>query len=329
MNAKITFFEYRKAGLLLVLAITLFIFNQGAVAQEEPVTSNSDSGSSQKYVTNVDRKTEGELSDEDFRQVSLLTSQMISHINNAAEHFIDDQAEKARPELEKSQQLLGIIRELLPVTTVTTTVKDASGNEVYNYVEKVQDNKIPIFQKMVAVEVIAPILEVKKEQAELEGVQLSDADLFYTTVLADIKYIERKVNQAAALSNEPEKALIQLVDAQVKGITIRVDKEDHPLVAAHSALRLAERQVEEKKYKGAKLNLQQANILLETYRTLIGKSESKEIEKLKDEIEKLSEKLQEEGSAKEIRGFWHKVTSKFHRETNEAQKSSDADTEEN
>ncbi|RKY12145.1 MAG: hypothetical protein DRP52_05045, partial [Planctomycetota bacterium] len=119
------------------------------------------------------------------------------------------------------------------------------------------------------------------------------------------------------------------VDAQAKGITIRVDKEDHPLVAAQSALRLAERQAEEKKYKGAKLNLQQANIHLETYRTLIGKSESTETEKLKDEIEKLSEKLQKEGSAKEIRGFWHTVTSKFHSETNEAQKSSDADTEEN
>jgi hypothetical protein len=172
---------------------------------------------------------------------------------------------------------------------------------------------------MVAVEVINPILDIQKEQATLEGVKLADADLIYTTVLADIRYLERKVNRAIAQLNEPEKALAQLTDAQNNGIKIRIDKEDHPLVAAQSALRLAERQVQEKKYKGAKVNLQQANIYLETYRTIVGKAESKAIKQLKGEIEKVSGELEAVGAAEEIRGFWHRVTSWFRHQPGEAE----------
>ena len=85
-----------------------------------------------------------------------------------------------------------------------------------------------------------------------------------------------------------------------------------------------ERQVQEKKYKGAKINLQQANIYLETYRTLVGRAESDQVKKLKDDIEKVSNKLEEAGSAEEIRGFWHKVTSMFQRESGETKEVSEA-----
>jgi hypothetical protein len=317
--------RYPDASVLAFL-LAVIAFSTCVLANEEVAKSTSDTGSSKKYETTVDRKTEGELSDEDFRQVSLLTSQTISHINKAAENLVDNQADMARPELEKAQTLLGIVRELIPVTTVTTVVKDAKGSEVYRNVEEVQDDKVPVFQKMVALEVISPILDVKKEQAALEGVQLADADLIYTTVLVDIRYLARKVDRALSLLNEPEKALDQLIDAQTVGIKIRVDKEDHPLVAAQSALRLAERQVQEKKYKGAKINLQQANIYLETYRTLVGKTEGEQVKKLKSDIEKLSGKLERAGSAEEIRGFWHKVTGMFRREASETQQTSESMT---
>ena len=318
MHAK-KYNKNRQIVTMITLVFAILAFSNCVLANEEGAMSTSETGSSKIYETTVDRKTEGELSSEDFRQVSLLTSQMISHVNKAAEKLIDDQADLAGPELKKSQTLLKIIHELLPVTTVTTVVKDAKGNEVYSNVEKIQDDHVPIFQNMVAVEVISPILSVKKEQAALEGVRLADTDLIYTTVLADIRYIERKINRASALLSEPEKALGQLIDAQKNGIKVRVDKNDHPLVAAQSALRLAERQVQEKKYKGAQINLQQANIYLETYRTLLSKAESDEVKKLKDDIDKISNKLEKAGSAEEIRGFWHRVTRMFQRESGETQ----------
>jgi len=323
MNAKIYDNKNIWITTMLVLLLTTVLSGGYVLAAEKVTTSTSESGSSKKYQTIVDRKTEGDLSAEDFRQASLLTSQMVAHINKAAEQLIDNKTNMARPELEKARTLLGIVRELLPVTTVTTVVKDSQGREVYNNVEKIQDDLVPIFRKMVAVEVISPILEIKKEQAALEGVKLVDADLLYTTVLVDLRYLERKLNRAITLLNEePEKAFEQLLDAQTKGINIRVNKEDHPLVAAQSALRLAERQVQEKKYEGAKVNLQQANIYLETYRTIVSDTEGKEVQKLKDEIEKLSNKLENSGSAEEIRGFWHRVTGMFRRESGETQEKS-------
>jgi len=327
MNAKIYNNTNKSIITLIVLVLTTLILSNCILADEDVTTSVSETGSSSKYETKVDRKTEGELSDEDFRQVSLLTSQTLTHLNKATEKLIDDQTQMADSELKKAQTLLGIIRELLPVTTVTTVVMDSKGNEVYSYVEKVQDDLVPIFRNMVAVEVINPILDVKKEQAALEGVRLADADLIYTTVMVDLKYLERKINRAKTLLNEPEQALKQLTDAQTNGIKIRVDKKDNPLVAAQSALRLAERQVQEKKFTGAKVNLQQANIYLETYRTLVGKAESNEVKKLNDEIEEVSKELEKAGSDKKIRGFWHKVTNMFHREAGESKQSSKAKTD--
>ena len=324
MNSKIYNNSNKSIVTLIVLVLTTLTLSNCVLAKEKVTESLSETGSSKKYETKVDRKTEGELSDEDFRQVSLLTSQTLTHLNKAVEELLDNQADMASSELKNAQTLLGIIRELLPVTTVTTVVKDSKGNEVYSYVEKVQDDLVPIFRNMVAVEVISPILDVKKEQAALEGVRLTDADLIYTTVIADLKYLERKINRAVTLIDEPEQALKQLTDAQTNGVKIRVNKSDHPLLAAQSALRLAERQVQEKKYKGAKINLQQANIYLETYRTLVGRAESDQVKKLKDDIEKVSNKLEEAGSAEEIRGFWHKVTSMFQRESGETKEVSEA-----
>ena len=154
-------------------------------------SSTNSYGSGQLYKTTVERHTEGDLSADDLHQAALLTSQLLKHVNNAAQQLADARTDGARAEIEKAQALLKIVRGLLPTTTVTTTVTDAHGNEIYRDKQQVQDDQIPIFAGDIAVDVVEPIVEAKKDEAALKGLKLSDAELIHTVSLADLSYVER------------------------------------------------------------------------------------------------------------------------------------------
>ncbi len=291
-----------------------------AVAAESPTNVSTNTiGSGKQYRTTVERQTQGELSTEDLHQASVLSSQMLLHLNEAAQRLTDGRADSAKTEINKAETLNKLIRDMLPVTTVTTTVTDAQGKEVYRDVQRVQDDLIPIFAGSVAVEVVEPIVEAKKDEAALKGLRLADADLIHTAVLVDLNYIERKLRRANELIAKPQDAAAELVLAQTQGIRFVANKEDSPLVNVQHALRLAERMVQEKKFEGAKANLQIAKLGLETYRGLVGEAAGKKVADLEKEIQKLSGDVQSPGAEGKIRGFWDKVTSWFKSEPGQAQ----------
>ena len=55
-------------------------------------------GSGKSYKTTVERKSEGQLSAEDLHQASLLSSQLLMHLNAAATDCIDGKGDSAKPE---------------------------------------------------------------------------------------------------------------------------------------------------------------------------------------------------------------------------------------
>ena len=302
--------------------------NSSNTASSSTATSStSTTGSGARYETIVDRKTEGQLSDEDFKQVSLLATRIVKHVNSATEHLADDNSQEAKSEVENAQKLTKIVRDMLPVTVIDTVVKDSDGNEVYRNSDRVQDDQIPIFEKMIAVEVVEPIADAKKVDAELKGIRLTDADLVRTSVLLDLNYVERKLNRCAQLlEDKPEDALNQLVFAQKSGIRFVTNKEDHPLVEAQLALSVAERMAENEKYEAANANLQIARNHLELYRGLAGKSTNDRVNELDKDIQKVMKEIEKPNAAKEIRGFWGRLTSWFKPEAGQAQ-STDSEAE--
>ena len=313
-------------SMALALCLGGFVLSGPFSHAAEPVNpaTSETYGSGHNYKTTVERKSAGALSAEDLHQASLLSSQMLMHLNAAATHCIDGKADSAKPEIEKAQSLAGIVRSLLPTTTVTTSVKDAQGKEVYRDEQKVQDDQIPIFSGAIAIEVVEPLVEAKRDQAALKGLKLADADVIRTAILADLSYIERKLARAAQLLDKPEEAAAQLALAQNIGIRFTSHKEDNPLIEVQHALRLAERMVQEKKYDGAKANLQLAKLRLEAYRGLIAPSDTKPAADLEKEIEKISGELEKPGVAERIRGMWDKATSWFKRESGQAHETTSA-----
>ena len=292
-------------------------------------------GSGRLYKTTVERHTEGELTSDDLHQASLLTSQLLVHVNEATVQLADAQVDTARSELEKAEALAKVVRSLLPVTVVTTTVKDAHGKDIYHDVQRVQDDQIPISEGDIAVEVVEPIVEAKKDEASLKGVKLADADLIRTRVLVDLSFVERKLKRATELmgrtqeSGKPKEAAAELALAQTQGIRFAVHKEDSPLVDVQHALRLAERMVREKKYEGAKANLQLAKVHLGTYRAVMDETSAKPVADLEKEIDTLSTQLQGSGTADKIGGMWNRVASWFTREPGQTQQTTASTAEKN
>jgi hypothetical protein len=308
-----------------VLAATMYATGAEAKPEKKAVDTPTSiaTGSGKQYKTTVDRKTEGELSAEDFRQVSLLSSRIVLHLNKAAVHLGDERNDQARQELEKGRALVGVIRGLLPTTVVTTVVEDADGKEVYRYVDRVQEDRIPLHEGLVAVNIMEPVTDAKQDEAAVQGLRLADADLIRTSILVELDYVEGKLNRALKLlDDKPKDALAQLVLAQSRGINFVVNKEDDPLVEAQMALQLAERMVEQGREQAAKANLQLAKNHLELYRGLLAKGKSEHVSMLQGEISKLQGEIGRKDAAESIRGFWDRVTSWFIREPGEAQTTS-------
>lgn len=287
-------------------------------ASQANVPTTISTGSGKLYKTTVDRKTEGELSAEDFRQASLLTSRVVLHLNKAGVYLADDKADQARQELEKGLGLVQVIRKLLPTTTVTTIVRDKDGKEVYQYTDQVQEDQIPLYEGLIAVNTMEPIMDAKQGEAAVQGVKLADAELLYTSVLVNLAYVESKLNHAMKLlKDKPQEALAQLAQAQSRGLEFMVNKQDDPLVKAQMALQVAERMSEEGREQAAKANLQLARNFLELYRGLLPAGKSEHVGKLQEEITKLQGEIGRKGAAATIRGFWDRVASWFVRKPGE------------
>jgi hypothetical protein len=202
-----------------VLVVTLYAAGSETQAEKKATSASTASsptsistGSGKQYKTTVDRKTEGELAGEDFRQASLLASRVVLHLNKAALYLGGEKNDQARQELESGLSLIGIVRRLLPTTTVTTIVRDSEGKEVYRYVDRVQEDTIPLHEGLVAVNTMEPITDAKQGEAAVHGVRLADAELLHTSVLVKLDYVESKLNRALKLLKEkPEDAIAQLV----------------------------------------------------------------------------------------------------------------------
>jgi len=139
----------------LMTAIIVFAGTVNAADQENDAFTKT-LGSGEQYKTTVDTVTCGNLSQEDFRQVTALGSRVLQHLNGAVENLLEDKIDKARADIEYAQKLAGIIRDLLPSTSVHTQVQDAKGHSVYDYTEIVQDDRIPIYESTLKIEPESP-----------------------------------------------------------------------------------------------------------------------------------------------------------------------------
>ena len=306
------------AVLLVVLFVAVLATPTVWAAEKQTNKNTTVTGSGRTYKTTVTRQTKGQISSEDLRQVSLLASQVLMHVNKAEQSIELGNSDSAKAEIKDAKNLIDIAHKLLPVKLVTTTVKDAKGAEVYKNTETTQDDVIPLYQDVETIDTFNDILNAKK--AQFKGREFLGRVNINATILADLSYIERKVQHAMQLidNNQSEEARQQLLLAKNYGVDVRFSETESPLVDARRAFGLAEQMVNEKKYDAATANLKLAKIRLHEYAELTGKPKADEVKQLRKDIDSLVGKIEEKGSAGKIRALWHKTTDLFERHPSQA-----------
>jgi hypothetical protein len=309
----------KQIAALLVVLLIAFLASPTVWAAEQLGSKNTIvTGSGEKFRTTVTRQTKGQISSEDLRQVSLLASQVLMHVNKAEQSIELGNSDSVKAEIKDAKNLIDIAHKLLPVNLVTTTVKDAKDAEVYKNTEAAQDDIVPLYRKVAGVDVFDDIINARKEQ--LQGREFLGRVNLSVTMLADLGYIERKVQHAMQLidNNQSDEARQQLLLAQSYGVNVRFSETESPLVDTQKAFSLAEQMVHEKKYDAAIGNLILARIKLQEYAELAGKPKADKAKQLTMEIGKLVGKIKEKGSAGKIHALWHKTTSLLQRHPSQA-----------
>jgi hypothetical protein len=290
------------------------------------------------YRTEVTSETEGTLSQEDRRQVSLLAAQVFQHIDEARRALDADDAKSAHKEVDKGRQAIKAIRALLPKTTVHTKTTAPDGKVIYEDQREVQEDQVPLFEGMLSAKTLAPIVAAKQDAAnnnkqdkqdaaEVKGVRLVSAETITTQVLADLNVVEAQLNRVAKAldENKADDAAKALAMAQVRGVEFYYSKEDTPLAAARDAMWLAKRSLEENNAVQARANLTVARQSLRLYREIAPQERRKDVDQMLKEVDELEAKLGKETAqhpassgermeqGRSVTGWWERINQWFRR----------------
>ncbi len=255
------------------------------------------------YRTEVTSETKGALSEEDRRQIALLTAQVFQHIDQARTAIDADDLAWARREVDQGRQALKAIRSMEPRTTVRTRTKAPDGKVIYTDEREVQEDRVPLFEGMLHTQTLAPIVEAKRDAAEagageVKGVRLVESESIRTEAFADLGVVDSQLQRAAkALEhNQPGDAARALMLAQVRGVEFRYSREDSPLAEARDAIWLARRSLEENNAEQARFNLSEARQRLRLYRAVAPKERQADIDRMLKEAEQLEGQLHKEAA---------------------------------
>jgi hypothetical protein len=300
------------AGSLAALAIVA----APAWGQQRPSTSSAKEqsknsepvvrtfGSEGSFRTEVTTRTKGTLNDEGRRQVSLLMAEVFQHTERATDAIDADDTKQALKEVNKSREAIKAIRAMLPTTTFRTKTTGPDGKTLYEDECEAQESRIPLYEGMLHAQTLAPIVAARRNALEIAGVHVVDSETITTEAIADIDTIDAQLTKAAKAleDNKADVASKALATALIRGVDIRVNKEDSGLAAARDAIWLARRSLEENNAPQALVNLDDARQRLRLYRDVVSQDQRSEVDQMLREIDQLQAQLRQEASRPASRG---------------------------
>jgi YfdX protein len=290
----------------------------------EPVVRNF--GAEGDFRTQVSSESKGKVTQEDWRQASVLAAQVFQHIDKARDEIDADNTKDALKEVNKGREAIKAIRAMFPKMIVKTKTTAPDGKTVYEDECEVQDSRIPLYEGMLHAQTLAPILAARRNALEVAGVHEVQSETIAAEVIADIDPIDGQLSKAARAleQNKPEDAAKALDTALVRGVDVRLNKEDSELASARDAIWLARRSLEENNAAQALVNLEFAKQRLRIYRELLSQDQRPEVDQMLGEVDQLEVQLRSEGTRPATRGerarqggtvthWWEKANSWFKR----------------
>lgn len=298
--------------------------NKDQSQNAEPVVRTF--GAEGGYRTEVTTQTKGTMNTEDRRQASLLMAQVFHHIDKARDDIDADDTKDALKEVNKAREAIKTIRAMLPRTEIRTKTTAPDGKVAYDDECEFQNSRIPLYEGMLHSQTLAPILAARRNAMQIAGVHVVESETVVADVVADIDPIDGQLARAAKAleENKSDVAAKALDQALVRGIDVRINKEDSELASARDAIWLARRSLEENNVAQALVNLESARQRLRIYRELLSQDERKEVDQMLREVDQLEAQLRQETTRTVTRGersrqghqvtqWWDKVNSWFRR----------------
>ena len=302
-----------------------------AVASPEIV--GSDSGG--RITTEVTSETYGELSGADLRDLSVIGSHALALVGDARRALDANDLVEARQHTQRALELIDVVRKMMPTTVQTLKVMDAEGATLFENTRRVPEENIPLYTVVSRVNFLEPVVEAMRDDADVQGVRLSDADLVHTHLTLDIGLLERRLREAAQ-AQELDEADAALVAALSQAVQLTQTRIDEPLAVVRDALWYAQRAASAGNYSSARANLLTARQRLAIYRDLLPEDDRSEAIRLYGQLTDLVQRIEdtdEAGEASqnevmaEIEGLFDRVASWFQRPTSET-RSGDVETAE-
>jgi len=299
--------------------------NKDQSKPNEPVvrTFGSEGGYRTEVTTQINGK---DLTEEEWRQASLLMAQVFHHIDKAQDELDAEDTKAALKEVNHAREAIKAIRTMLPKATFRTKTTAPDGKSIFEDESEIQQSRIPMFEGMLHSQTFAPILAARRNALEIAGVHVVESETIVTEAVADIDRIEAQLARAAKAleQNKSENAAKALAQALIRGIEFRFRKEDKELASARDAIWLARRSLEENNMAQALANLEVARQRLRLYREVVSADERQQVDQMLREVEQLEGQLRSEGTRTASRGerarqghqltqWWDKVNGWFRR----------------
>jgi hypothetical protein len=270
--------------------------------------------------------TVGKLTEDERKQASLLAALVFEHVDKAGDCIDAGEPKSALKDVNKGLEAIQTIRTMLPRTTIVTRITAPDGKMTFEDETEYQDGRIPLFAAVLHAQTLAPILAARKNAMEVAGYHVAESELIASEAIADIDPIEVYLKRAAKeiQDNKPEVASKSLALTLVRGIEVRVSKEDSELVSARDAIGLARRSLEENNPAQALVNLAVAKQRLRVYSEFLSASERSEVDQMLREVAHLEDQLRQEGNRKAtqadrnqqgstLTSWWNKINGWFKR----------------
>lgn len=125
-------------------------------------------GQQQASITSdVQVTSQGELSEEERRSLSLAAGRLLKHVHQARQAIHQQQKQQAMGHIDKGLTLAQIIESAVPIHEVTARIQ--AGDMTYEDKERVKQLIVPIYTELEKVTLMAPLRAAKQEAAKNGG----------------------------------------------------------------------------------------------------------------------------------------------------------------
>ena len=259
------------------------------------------------------------LTNEETQAVSLAAGRVLIHTEKARLAIAKKKKEEALKQIDLGLKLIKIIENTVPKRKVITDIR--SGDIIYHQEEEVAPRYVLIYDEQHEEDIVTPVVQARKGGA-LKAATKSDPKKTnekyaaiapkedfsawrHTSMKLDVLLAKGMLERAKKdiKVGKTADASVALNSLQDNGIIFRSFSTELPLVEAADNLKLAQMEINEKKYSQALATLKLTSDDLKKYETLAGDSRSKEVKTLYLEIDNLTSSIK----AKNLKGEMEKA----------------------